>query len=86
MRSETMKGLIMQRYFECYGINREGKFDTQYVSFNKMFGMFGNDRQTFSPKKTELKKHSEFKAIHYFRVVDGVPIYDDNKKLVKVNY
>ena len=76
----------MQRYFECYGINKQGKSDTQYVSFNKMFGMFGNDRQTFTPKKTELKKHSDFKAIHYFRVVDGVPIYDDNKKLIRVEY
>ncbi len=75
----------MERYFECYGINKQGKFDTQYVSFIKMFG-FGNDRQTFTPKKTALKKYSEFKAIHYFRVVDGVPIYDDNNKLVRVNY
>ena len=75
----------MQRYFECYGINKQGKFDTQYVSFIKMFG-FGNDNQTFSPKKTTLKKHSDFKAIHYFRVVDGVPIYDDNKKLIRVEY
>ena len=56
----------MQRYFECYGINKQGKSDTQYVSFNKMFGMFGNDRQTFSPKKTELKKHCSFKSISYF--------------------
>ena len=55
----------MERYFECYGINKQGKFDTQYVSFIKMFG-FGNDNQTFTPKKTALKKHSDFKAIHYF--------------------
>ena len=76
----------MQRYFECYGINKQGKFDTQYISFNKMFGMFGNDRQTFSPKKTELKKHCSFKSISYFRVVDGEPIYNDNNELIRVQY
>ena len=43
----------MQRYFECYGINKKGKFDTQYVNFNLVFG---TGYQTFTPKKNELKK------------------------------
>ena len=73
----------MQRYFECYGINKEGKFDTQYVNFNSIFG---TGYTTFTPKKNELKKHSSFKSISYYRVVDGVPIYNDNNELIRVQY
>ena len=73
----------MKRYFECYGINKDGKFDTQYVCFNDLFGTSYN---TFTPKKNSLKKHSSFKSISYYRVVDGVPIYNDNNELIRVEY
>lgn len=73
----------MNRYFECYGINKQNRFDTQYVSFNSVFG---TGYQTFTPKKNQLKKHSSFKSISYFRVVDGVPIYNENKELIRVEY
>ena len=73
----------MNRYFECYGINKEGKFDTQYVNFDLVFG---TGYVTFNPNKNQLKKHSSFKSISYYRVIDGVPIYDDNNKLIKVEY
>ena len=64
----------MQRYFECYGMNKEGKF------------VFGTGYKTFNPKKNQLKKHSSFKSISYFRVVDGEPIYNNNNELIRVQY
>jgi len=73
----------MQRYFECYGINKEGKYDTQYVNFKSIFG---TGYFTFTPKKNELKKHSSFRSISYYRVVDGTPIYNDNNELIRVHY
>ena len=73
----------MNRYFECYGINKENKFDTQYVNFNLVFG---TGYKTFTPKKNQLKKYSSFKSISYYRVVDGVPVYDQDNKLIKVEY
>jgi len=81
--STLTKETKMQRYFECYGMNREGKFDTQYVNFNLIFG---TSYSTFKPKKNQLKKHSSFKSISYFRVVDGQPIYNDNNELITVQY
>lgn len=73
----------MERYFECYGINKQNKFDTQYVNFNLIFG---TGYKTFTPKKNQLKKYSSFKSISYYRVVDGVPIYDNNNNLIRVEY
>jgi glucan biosynthesis protein len=83
MKTKTTKDKTMQRYFECYGINKKGKFDTQYVNFNLVFG---TGYQTFEPKKNQLKKHSSFKSISYFRVVDGEPIYNDKNELIRVQY
>ena len=82
--STLTKETKMQRYFECYGMNREGKFDTQYVNFNLVLG---TGYSTFKPKKNQLKKHClGLVSISYFRVVDGQPIYNDNNELVTVQY
>ena len=84
MLKQKMEGKNkMQRYFECYGINKKGTYDTQYVNFKSIFG---TSYFTFKPNKNELKKHSSFRSISYYRVVDGTPIYNNNNEFIRVQY
>ena len=73
----------MKRYFEVYGWTVDNKTSTQYVDFDLLFK---NIYPTFNPTKRQLHKHCNLKSIYKYRVVDGYPIYNNDKKLIGVEY
>ncbi len=66
----------MHRYFEVFGYNKKDQFEKQYVDFSKIFN---NVYPTFNPSKKLLHKYCNFKSISSFEVVDGYPIYENDK-------
>jgi len=73
----------MKRYFEISGWINDNKTSIQYVDFDLLFK---NGYSTFNPTKKELHKYCNFKSISNYRVVDGLPIYNQNKELIGVEY
>ena len=73
----------MKRYFEIKGWINDNKVSTQYVDFDLIFK---NSNPTFNPSKRQLHKYCNLKSIFNFRVVDGLPIYNQNRELIRVEY
>lgn len=73
----------MNRYFKIYGWLDDNRTSIQYVDFNLIFG---SGYATFKPTKKQLHQHSNFKSIINYQVIDGLPIYNENKELIGVEY
>lgn len=72
----------MHRYFEVIGWTNKDTVEKQYIDFSKIFY---NAYPTFNPSKRLLHKYCDLKSISSFKVVDGLPIYE-NDKIVKVEF
>jgi len=72
----------LHRYFEVVGWTNKNTVEKQYVDFSKIFK---NSYPTFNPSKRSLHKYCDLKSISHFKVVDGFPIYE-NDKIVKVEF
>jgi len=72
----------LHRYFEVVGLTNKDTVEKQYVDFSKIFK---DSYPTFNPSKRSLHKYCDLKSISHFKVVDGFPIYE-NDKIVKVEF
>ncbi len=72
----------LHRYFEVVGLTNKDTVEKQYVDFSKIFK---DSYPTFNLSKRSLHKYCDLKSISHFKVVDGFPIYE-NDKIVKVEF